>query len=82
MRVRIQDTYVDAGPANLEVGDVVFIIHAFVITDHEMLGGEEVAVGELFTSASVGYPLSMILAQIEENTKRADLLEVVNADES
>lgn len=78
MRVRVQDVYMDAGPAHLSVGDVVFVIHAFAITGHEMVDGEEVANGQMFTSASVGYPLSLLLEQLEEDKERKELLKVVN----
>jgi hypothetical protein len=80
MRVRVQDVYMDAGPAHLDVGDAVFVIHAFVIIGHEMVEGEEVAIGKMFTSASVGYPMSMLLGQLEDDEKKAEILEAVNAE--
>lgn len=82
MRVKVQDVLMDAGPGYLDIGDVVFVIHSFAVEGHETLDGEDIAIGKLFSQASVGYPLSLLLQQLAEDRKKQELLEIVNEDES
>jgi len=79
MRVKVQDVYMDAGPAHLDVGDVIFLIHAFAVEGHEMVDGEEIALGKMFSTGTIGYPLSLLLHQLsEDDEKKQELLDIVN----
>jgi len=82
MRVRIENTYVDAGPSYLNVGDIVFVVHSFAVVGHEMVNGEEAAVGKMFSSGSIGYPLSLLLEQMQHDAEEEEGMQLVGLNES